>query len=346
MRHDRQTQAAFGLLLLPAVPIGDLTFVVSDAAPAFTVTPNAAPIIASQTVTINGASLVPECTTLCAPPTVRFGNALATIVQIVSPTSIRVTVPQHIAGAVDVSVDNKSVSNAFRYFDPAAAPDDAIFEPILVPMLFEGPGALGSHWMTDLFIRNENPDTVVAYRSIYYTGCTFIFGFCPTEIGAGKTVQARPAPDLPKNGVIFRPLRQQADAIHFAARVRDTSRESDDFGSEMPIVRESQLRRGRVVLTDVIIDPRYRTTLRMHALDETARFDVKLFNGTEQVNVISAAATKGPGDEPWIATIDLSSSSAPRVTVEVTAQPGNTRMWAMASVTNNTTQHVTIISPQ
>jgi hypothetical protein len=57
-------------------------------------------------------------------------------------------------------------------------------------------------------------------------------------------------------------------------------------------------------------------------------------------------------DAPWFGSMDLSSAlkqlrQGERATVRITpggADP-DTRIWAMISITNNETQHVTIISP-
>src|SRR3954452_17635062 len=73
--------------------------------------------------------------------------------------------PPHAPGAVDVTVDLGSHSvtakAALIYYDPAstdpASTDPAIFEPILFPVSFQGPGALGSQWMTENFLSSESP---------------------------------------------------------------------------------------------------------------------------------------------------------------------------------------------
>ena len=63
--------------------------------------------------------------------------------------------PPHAAGVVDVSIDTGfstiTAKAALIYYDPASA-DPAVFEPILFPVSFQGPGALGSQWITESFI--------------------------------------------------------------------------------------------------------------------------------------------------------------------------------------------------
>src|SRR3954465_2351160 len=68
--------------------------------------------------------------------------------------------PPHAPGAVDVTVDlgSHSVTSkaALIYYDPAST-DPAIFEPIVFPSSFQGPGALGSQWTTDNSIYHSGP---------------------------------------------------------------------------------------------------------------------------------------------------------------------------------------------
>jgi hypothetical protein len=329
-----------GLLITPpppAVLVGDLTFTVTDANPPFTIFPNAASIAGGDLVIITPST---------AQSTVSIGGLSATP-QLGSDSVLRFKVPPHAAGTVDVSVNQATAKNAFHYFDSNGAPDESAFETILVPMFYDGPGAFGSQWTTDLFIRNESTIPVLSYRPLYFVGCNFIFGFCPQPIPAAATTQVRPVPSLPTNGLIYRPLRQQSNTTWFSARVRDSSREADDFGSELPIVRERSLRRGRLVLPDTVVDPRYRTTLRLYSIDELSEFRVDVRSNEAFTGTALLVPTKGPGDEPWIASVDLGTiAGTGRYTVEVTAGPGNARIWAVASVTNNVTQHVTLVTPQ
>jgi hypothetical protein len=320
-----------------SVPAGDLTFGVTDANPPFTIFPNAASVLGGDLVTITSTN---------AQSAVLIGGVPATS-QVGADSVLRFKVPPHAAGTVDVWVNQTLAKSAFHYFDPNGAPDESAFETILVPTFYSGPGAFGSQWSTDLLIRNESSIPIVSYRPLYFTGCIFNFGFCPQPIPPGATTEIPAVPSLPVNGLLFRPLRQQSNAIWFSARVRDTSHESDDFGSELPIVRERSLRRGRLVLPEVVVDPRYRTTLRLYSIDQHSAFRVDVRTNVVFIGSAFLTPTKGPGDEPYIASIDLGTIvGTGRYTVEVSAGPGNARIWAVASVTNNVTQRVTLVTPQ
>src|SRR5262245_5888377 len=73
---------------------------------------------------------------LTGAPTVLFDGMPADIVS--TGRSIVVTPPPHAPGTVDVTVTDNSGSRkavaAFTYFDPAAAPDPFVFEPLLFPV--------------------------------------------------------------------------------------------------------------------------------------------------------------------------------------------------------------------
>jgi hypothetical protein len=321
----------------PLVPAGDLTFSVTDANPPFTIFPNAVSIAGGDLVIIAPSN---------AQSAVSIGGLPATP-QLGVDNVLRFKVPPHAAGTVDVSVNQATAKNAFHYFDSKGAPDESAFETVLVPMFYRGPGAFGSQWSTDLFIRNESSIPVLSYRPLYFIGCNLTLDFCPQPIPPGAITQIQPVPSLPTNGLIYRPLRQQSNTTWFSARVRDSSHEADDFGSELPIVHERSLRRGRLVLPDVVVDPRYRTTLRLYSVDDLSAFRIDVRSNEAFAGTVFLTPTKGPGDEPWIASTDLGSiAGTGRYTVEVTAGPGNARIWAVASVTNNVTQHVTLVTPQ
>ena len=323
------------------------TFSVSEANPRLLLSSHVASIAGGDVVIITAGAN----TTFGSSPSVTFGGVPATNVESISGAQVRAHVPPHAAGAVTVNVNGVEAINVFRYYDPNATPDPAVFETVLIPMLFEGPGAFDSKWTTELFVRNDNYVPVTSYRPLYYTGCPGIGStICDAPIPTFKTVQIFPVSNLSSNGLLFHPLREQAGALSFAARVRDTSRESEDFGAELPIVRESDFRRGgKIVFPDVIIDPRYRTTLRFYSIDD-AFLDIEVLQGGVTVGFRFLNPTKGAGDVAWTATVDLSSivrrSTSNRYTVVANVGSLVARIWAFMSVTNNTTQRVTIISPQ
>lgn len=326
---------------------GATTFSVAEANPRFTMSTGVSPIAGGGTVTITAGPNVSFGNT----PPVTFGGVPATILETVSPGQLRVRVPPHAAGAVTVTVNGFDSVNNFRYFDTVAAPDPAVFETVMIPMLFDGPGAFGSHFFTEVFITNLGSSTVTSYRPIAFGGCPGIGStICEVPIQPGRTTQIFTT-NHATNGVLIRPLREQMSALSFAGRVRDLAHENDDFGAELPIVREAEFLHGRIVLPDILLDSRYRTTLRFYSLDDPAAIDIQITQLGTTVGRTSATASKGSVDDvAWTATVDLSSLAVTgltrKFTVIINPTVSTARTWAFASFTNNTTNRVTIASPQ
>lgn len=269
--------------------------------------------------------------------------------------SIFFTPPPHAPGLVDVSVTANGVTrssrNALYYYDPTAEPDPSVWERILFPVLFDSKGAHGSEWVSEAAIHNpgrwfvENFNRIDTLPCIDY-GCTDLLspnGFLAFG-GAGYA-----------HGVALLVPRAEAEHVAFSLRVRDVARQAEGFGTEVPVVREEDMDRdAAVTLLDVPLDPRYRTKLRLYAFDgETFWGSVALHDPAQGARVtaftvpmrrscsgISCAWT------PWYGEVDLP-AGAVNERVNVYAFPGGygALSWAFASVTNNDTQQVTIVTP-
>jgi hypothetical protein len=244
--------------------------------------------------------------------------------------------PPHAAGAVDVTVDtglSKTTSKAaLIYYDPAAA-DPAVFEPILFPVSFQGPGALGSQWLTENFI--------------YAPGNPFRDPL-PCSVCDSNPQQ------LINNsnpwGHVLYGFRGTADALSFASRIRDTSRQSQTAGTEVPVVREGDFRTVLRFL-NVPTDARYRVTLRFWSLADFPQF-IAVVNSSPVIQQQPMTVSKIPGTSMWFGTTDvtplLSTSNGSPTMVTVLGASGQLApppIWGMLSITNNDTQQVTIITP-
>ena len=161
------------------------------------------------------------------------------------------------------------------------------------------------------------------------------------------------------HGIALLVPRAEADNLAFSLRARDVSRESDNFGTEVPVVRESQMFRDSVLtLLDVPLDPRYRTKVRAYAFSDPIFLglvnnnDVKLTVRRANGETIQQFRTRSPVCEgasctatPGYLEFDLAPIGAgERGDVYIQFTDGALG-WAFASVTNNETQQVTIISP-
>lgn len=159
--------------------------------------------------------------------------------------------------------------------------------------------------------------------------------------------------------MIFYDPRDEA-GIHFSLRVQDLSRQSSTWGTEIPVVREHEFRTGRVQLPLVPLDARFRSMLRVYDVDRlggsvairfydddgvllaVSSLPLDVPNPTTQITGVWYPGYLQMGDfvawHPQLAGHD-------RVRIEV-EPPAGVHFWAFVSVTNNETQHVTLITPQ
>ncbi|MBV8544309.1 MAG: hypothetical protein JO088_06145, partial [Acidobacteria bacterium] len=155
--------------------------------------------------------------------------------------------PPHAPGVVDVTVNSKfgtlTSKAALIYYDPAAA-DPAVFEPILFPVSFQGPGALGSQWLTESFI-SANVSQAFFRDPLPCSGCSQRF-----SPGSKQLIN-----DGNPWGHVLYALRGTTDTLSFASRIHDISRQSQTAGTEVPVVREHDFR-GQLRFMNLPGDPR------------------------------------------------------------------------------------------
>jgi hypothetical protein len=150
--------------------------------------------------------------------------------------------------------------------------------------------------------------------------------------------------------------RPEAPFLSFALRIRDVSRHAEGLGTQIPVVREKDLYHGTIMtLLDVPIDPGHRVKVRIYALepfDELHRAGrVVIFRQNNHVaealvyRLTRNCAGSACAGEPYYAEVDLRPGAAgARVNVYI-EPPLDATTWAFATVTNNATQQVTIVTP-
>jgi hypothetical protein len=250
---------------------------------------------------------------------------------------IAAIVPPNPPGIAEVVVTLPAGSvrgRAFRYYDPSEAPLSSMFERVLVPLWFSGPGSFGSNWTTELATYSEG--RVDAWR----------------PLSAPATARL--------GGVLFFPSRGSSANLHFGLLVRDTTRQAEGWGSEIPVIRESEFRTGNIELLNVPVYSRFRQTLRIYNVDSVAGgvvVGIYTMNGRELVLTTVDLRSSAPcapfepcaSDEPAFGVIHNLAATFPQIAgeerVRVQVRP-NGRGWAFVSITNNETQQVTTITPQ
>lgn len=225
---------------------------------------------------------------------------------------------------------------------------------ILIPIPPSPPvaGAFGSQWSTELWVHNDGttPATLTLLPAL--AGQQFVVvGDQSLQIPAlDSTVRGRAA------------ILEISDDAHVGVQVqvRETSRGGTP-GVAIPVVAFDSLSGAPKHLLDVPLQPEFRTTVRIYvrfSSGTAAGFTVRLFDMDNESQALEEyrAVVNAPLPLPptfidadvGVASIGLPSNQRriPHARVDILADdPAQSRFWAFASVTNNSTQDVLIVAP-
>lgn len=233
------------------------------------------------------------------------------------------------------------------------------YERFLLPLY--GPpaaGAYGSLWGVESWVHyagTEDTD-VVPRLTVCTITCT---PFYPLLAGEGPVrIQAA----YGGSSLLLHVDRRVVSDFHFSSRVRDLSR-ADGRGAEVPVIHESRMYASPVYLLNVPLHAGSRNTLRVYALPEIpdpvveVRFfrmprpDADLVPDLRRVDRITLRTPPGVDGFQIRPSASVYDFQVPELQAEGTVwleivplTPG-LRIWAMVSVTDNTTQHVTLVTP-
>jgi len=232
------------------------------------------------------------------------------------------------------------------------------FEAVLVPVAARDlPGAVGSLWRTTLYVRHESDPIVVVGYSL---------GDDPAIIVPGHTYSPplfMSEPGEPTGALLFVD-RRTAPSTHYDLRVRDVSRDSTGPGVAIPVVREKDLLSSSALLLAVPCDVRFRRMLRVYSplAQAATTFRVTVTDDLKNTIIYSARWQLSTSSKmltvagmtiplrPAERDIDLDQfvpklSDYSTVTIMVQPDDPNERFWAFVSVTDNTTQQITLVLP-
>jgi len=208
-------------------------------------------------------------------------------------------------------------------------------------------GNFGSRWISELWLRNGTD------RRLYIFPLTYSDWFVFPGETQMPPVWRRPVGSPP--GQLLLITSTDPDRIRFNLRVRDTSRQSESWGTELPAVRESEFRRERIVLLNIPADDRYRRVLRIYQPLPRGHIGgdvvIRILGiPDDQLLWEQRMTLKGRGN-PYISAyleVPLNSQIAgvARARVEIVPLYPWMKIWAFISVTNNETQQVTTVTPQ
>lgn len=253
------------------------------------------------------------------------------------------------------------------------AADPAGYERVLVPVMLRSPipGIAGSLWVTELSVRNEssNPVDIFQHECEYTCECI--------------TIACRPEdPTPPQTSFVFRPTRDTrnlsnpgvfmyigrsaAADVALQLRVRDLSRSALSLGTELPLIRESDMKTHALHLLNIPTDVRFRQHLRIYAITnagESADVAVRVEDDAGTIlaeRTVALASVTVPdfapaghptgvpsyGEIPYLTTAIPQPVTTSSFHVSIEPITPGLRYWAFVSVTNNDTQEVTTVTPQ
>jgi hypothetical protein len=249
------------------------------------------------------------------------------------------------------------------------------YDRILLPIAIRGevPGALGSRWTTRVaIVTTGTQDVDILGYQWAPDGCVFLCAEPPLTT-AGLTFQPSVDPGQSTQGAILRVDPSHAADVSIALRIQDVSRQSETWGTEIPIVRERDLLQRPFQLLDIPLTAGFRGMLRLYDVDARQSSTVRLrfygFNPAIRTpfsplgpaplldsllldRVITLQVERRPGTPLFdlgYAQLSLGDiaelQGSERIRIEVTPITQGLRLWGFVSITNNATQHVTIVSP-
>lgn len=270
----------------------------------------------------------------------------------------RVSVTVRVAGHGEVVLPNSFT------FDPNAQPGPGDYDRLLIPLTTKtANGAHGSVWETQLRIFNA------AHLDVRLPGPEQIFHSPPIDgdvvVPAHKTITATVVGrDTTVDGAFLYVPTPMAYVPRFSLRVRDTSVNATNLGTEIPVIRQ-QHAGSDLVLFDIPNDPHYRATLRIYGFTpapmlvgvsvyaENSDTPIEQYDVTLS-GVVTAVYVPFPPHPAYVAFDPLTPAvraSTSRVRIEVTnygsiISPPGPPIWAFVSITNNETQQVTLVTPK
>ncbi|HEV7238582.1 MAG TPA: hypothetical protein VGQ36_05020 [Thermoanaerobaculia bacterium] len=273
----------------------------------------------------------------------------------------RIELGPHAAGSIDIRVhagaDTHESFGAVHFVDPKAAPDPALYERLLVPVVLNADGAFGSSWKTRASIHNRMFGDIKWLPEVSRPLCNL--EDCPAALPARSSLPLEAFGEHPDGLVLFVP-RSVTPFVRFSSIVQ-TPRDLSQYGTEVRVIREQELRTVPFIIPDVPFDQRYRVQLRVYGVDgasDPVKVGVSVGDHywaqhpIEMKAPCTFEALPCNSNSPAFGSIDLGATfpwlfdgDTYRIHVFPVVDNPTLRYWAFVSITDNETQHVTILTP-
>ncbi len=295
-----------------------------------TVTPAAALTNGGTIVHLHGTNLLAP-PSLCAPPQcvpyVQFGTVPGRVI-FSSADEVIVLAPPHVAGLVDLLLDvgispSLTLKNAFTFQDPGNAN-----VRLLLPIAAGTQGIFGTSWQTDVVAHNKTASPVSVGG---------------TTIDAASTQRLTLSPA--STGMFLEIPRSVVDAVTITTHVHDTTHDAENLGVYVPSVPETQFRRA-VILPGVPNDARYRVLLRVYGYPGTYPIVVQVQDDSTGELLSTQNLTLAGSDVAYLQMPITAATTSRVLRVEVATNSAfDPPIWAFITLTNDTTENVTTITP-
>jgi hypothetical protein len=226
------------------------------------------------------------------------------------------------------------------------------------------PGAFGSLWAVDTWFHYSGTEPILFVPAPY---CRSGSGLCLSTVDVDVFGVALPVDNFGDGPVLFHVDSRYAAQLTFASKIRDLSRHEQSAGTEIPVIREDRMSAAPLYLLNVPVEPGFRDMLRIYALPEVDDPEVEVSYyerldefyvdnashvplRTERVRLRTFAPIGEHRLDPSLAEIsgiealpEIAGKNA--LWIEVKPITPGLRIWAFVSITNNTTQQVTLVTP-
>lgn len=239
-------------------------------------------------------------------------------------------------------------------------------ERLLLPVVIREPllGAHGSLWVTELVINNHSNLEVklggVVNDCPLSAGCTG-----PAVLPGQATVFPIPLLGGQPPTMFLLVEEGRVRDVDVQLRVRDLSRATLTWGTEVPVIHESRALGGTVGLLDIPRNSTSRLRLRFYdfnpspahtlhisgyEIDPTVFLPERALPDPLLFDFVVTFQLPGPdANKPGYWELDLSSIPMPdgieRFRLVIEPSHAEMRYWTFVSITNNETQHITLITP-